>query len=66
MNETFVHYIFDCPLHGHESQVVCFRAFDPELKHRWLKFEATRKQLKFTIGELDKFIEQSKQPATNI
>ncbi len=38
-------YVFDCPIHGEESQVFCFRAGDPALRRRWKKYEVTRTEL---------------------
>lgn len=38
-------YIFDCPVHGEESQVFCFRAADPKLTSRWKRYEVTRTEL---------------------
>lgn len=31
-------YVFDCPVHGYEEQVLCFRAFDKNLQDRWKKY----------------------------
>ncbi len=35
-------YVFDCPIHGEESQVFCFRAGDPALINRWKSYKVTR------------------------
>lgn len=32
---------FDCPFHGLEDQVFCFRASDKELNGRWVKYNVT-------------------------
>jgi hypothetical protein len=33
-NKIFDYWIFDCPWHGYEQNVFCFRAFDEKLKDR--------------------------------
>lgn len=38
-------YVFDCPVHGEESQVFCFRVADPALISRWRRYELTWKEL---------------------
>lgn len=38
-------YVFDCPVHGEEDQVFCFRAGDPSLRSRWRRYEVTRVEL---------------------
>lgn len=38
-------YVFDCPVHGEESQVFCFRAGDPKLISRWKRYEVVRTEL---------------------
>jgi len=31
-------WIFDCPIHGSENAVFCFRAFDTDNIGRWAKY----------------------------
>jgi len=38
-------YVFDCPVHGRESGVFCFRAFAPENKKRWKKLQIESKEV---------------------
>lgn len=34
-------YIFDCPVHGEENGLFCFRAFDFAHLHLWHKYHVT-------------------------
>lgn len=38
-------YIFNCPVHGEEDQMFCFRAGDSALRSRWRRYEVTRVEL---------------------
>ena len=57
-------YIFDCPEHGDEQSVFCFRAFAEENKHRWGKYEITLYRKDFEDdGELDSFLDRFRASA---
>lgn len=53
--------MFDCPIHGLEYQVFCFRAYDDTLSNRWKKImfvemsitEEEQKQIVKNIVEAD-------------
>ena len=49
-------YFFNCPIHGIEIQVFCFRAYDPELFGRWkrgtIKVEELSEEEKEKIKEM--------------
>lgn len=49
--------IFDCPIHGPEDGILCFRAFSDEYKSRWKKYEQTLKEIPFENDELDLHLE---------
>ena len=36
-------YLFDCPIHGLETQAFCFRAWSEEFFDRWRVYEITIK-----------------------
>lgn len=38
--------MFDCPIHGLESSVYCFRAFDEFYVNRWKRFEFKEIEIK--------------------
>lgn len=63
MTHTYVEYIFDCPVHGWERHVYCWRAFDPELTEHWLKIEFTEKEVPWDVGQFEKFFEAFRQSA---
>lgn len=44
---------FDCPVHGLEDQVFCFRASDTELNHRWIKYEIIRTRVEIAQDEIE-------------
>ena len=49
-------YRFNCPAHGVEESVFCFRAFDKDNRKLWSKFELIWKQDSWRSEELDKLI----------
>lgn len=51
-------YVFDCPYHGEEEVMFCFRAFNADNKHRWKKLEVRRKELPLGDKERDKMLAQ--------
>ncbi len=60
---TSVIYVFECPVHGNEIDVLCWRAFQSELKSNWHKFFVTEyREVEFDAdaGELDWIIEKFK------
>lgn len=57
-------YIFDCPAHGPERSVLCFRAFDEDNKHLWEKVLAKYEEVEFVGNELELLLENlTKSPA---
>jgi hypothetical protein len=44
-------WMFDCPLHGLEEQVLCFRAYDIELVDRWKLFRLEWNRIGTTAEE---------------
>ena len=53
LNQTV--YIFDCPVHGEETELLCFRAFDEKNKSCWHKHHVTSIEIEFEIGEFERF-----------
>lgn len=51
-------YVFDCPYHGEEEVIFCFRAFNPDNKHRWKKLEVRRKEVPLGDKERDEIFAQ--------
>lgn len=49
-------YVFDCPYHGEERGVFCFRAFERENSNRWKKLQVESKELPLSEKELDAVI----------
>lgn len=51
----FIDYeiFFDCPFHGLENQVFCFRASDEQFNGRWVKYETIRERVEITQEEID-------------
>lgn len=47
---------FLCPLHGLETQVLCWRAFQESNRHLWQKYERTLTPVEFGDGELELLI----------
>jgi len=45
-------YVFDCPIHGEEDQVFCFRAGDPKLRSQWRRYKVTRVELPILVEEV--------------
>jgi len=37
--------VFHCPVHGEETNVFCFRAFDENLFHLWKVYKVERTEL---------------------
>jgi len=46
-------YVFDCPWHGRESGVFCFRAFERENRSRWKKLQIDGKEIALPDKELN-------------
>ena len=53
---TNISYIFNCPVHGREINILCFRAFDKNNRYLWEKYEISYKELPFDNDEKEKFI----------
>ena len=47
-------WIFNCPLHGPEHQVLCFRAFDEANVDRWAKYLVTYALIETTRAERER------------
>ena len=58
-----IEIVFDCPIHGEETQVYCWRAFSDEFAHRWFRFYVERKRLQWNPGELAEFIDAKRKQA---
>jgi hypothetical protein len=58
-------YIFDCPVHGEERNVLCFRALDPKNRSLWRKAEITLTPAPFEEGELKRFLDKLKCSTTD-
>ena len=54
MEKHICQYIFNCPIHGDETGVFCWRAFSPELHHLWKKYEVILTEIPITQNEIDK------------
>lgn len=48
-------YVFDCPVHGRECGVYCFRAYQAERRDNWVKIEYTEESVQWNIGEFNEF-----------
>lgn len=46
-------YVFDCPYHGREGNVLCFRAFEQKNRGRWKKFQIEEKEVPLSDEELN-------------
>lgn len=53
--------MFECPVHGLESEVFCFRAFDKDNIHLWRKFQFRQCPIKQSEQKLvyEEFIKQN-------
>ena len=58
-----VEYVFNCPVHGTEKQVFCWRAFNSECRKFWKKVEMRVTYLSWDGGELDRYLQQIQQEA---
>ena len=61
-----VSYVFDCPVHGSEIDVLCFRAFDNNNIHLWKKYEVSYRELPFNDDEKKKLIDDLRRSASGI
>lgn len=59
-----IEYIFDCPIHGLETQVMCFRAFDETLLDRWKKYQVQYAEVDWVEGEAEKVLENVRRSYT--
>ena len=51
-----IQFVFNCPIHGEESVLFCFRATDPALKQGWRKFALTREELPISPEETEQCV----------
>ena len=58
-------YLFHCPVHGDETNVLCFRAFNEANKKLWVKFEMVWDQDYWKENELENYLQQSRQSVTS-
>lgn len=49
--ETYTQWIFDCPVHGWEAELVCFRASDRSLISNWKKYKITYEECEYELAE---------------
>lgn len=56
MNKTI--YVFDCPVHGEESVLFCFRAFDMKNLHLWHKYHVVYEAVLWTDPEKLTYLEE--------
>lgn len=49
-------YVFDCPCHGEESNVLCFRAFERGNRERWKKLQCETEEVPLSDEELAAFL----------
>ena len=49
-------HIFNCPAHGSEADVFCFRAFQDENVDRWKKYSVTYSEIHQDISEKIQFL----------
>ena len=62
-------WIFDCPLHGPESSVLCWRAFNTEHARNWYKYEVFYVAVGFDESERSKMVAKlraSLEPVPNL
>ena len=59
--KQFEIWVFNCPLHGFETEVFCFRACDPELIENWYKFKVTWEETLTTSNEKEKHRQEHKE-----
>jgi hypothetical protein len=49
--------VFDCPIHGMELQVLCWRAFQDENLDRWRKYEVSYNEVAMSNQEKEQLLE---------
>lgn len=59
-----IKWLFNCPLHGEEFQVLCWRAFDKENVYLWQKVEITVTQLPTSLEESQQYVDRLHAEAT--
>lgn len=50
-------YVFNCPVHGEEVEVFCFRAGDMKNAYLWKKYAVTRREVNFDTDEFERLME---------
>ena len=48
-------WIFDCPIHGMQNQVLCFRAHDEANVDRWGKYRVVHTPIETTKAEREQW-----------
>lgn len=61
MNDEFI-YVFDCPIHGNEHQLLCFRAYNIiDNLDRWRKLQLIEVPMDAVdLETIRKFLESNK------
>jgi len=49
---------FDCPVHGEENGMYCFRAFEPANKHLWYKYQIVKAKIEVSEAERDEMLKK--------
>jgi len=62
---TNVVYVFDCPYHGRESGVLCFRAFEEKNRKHWKKLQVQTNVIPLSEEDLDTWLEAIKSTSMN-
>ena len=56
MATPYILYLFHCPVHGDEINVLCHRAFSDPNKHLWVKMEMAVDRGTWEAGELKEYL----------
>lgn len=51
-----IRFAFNCPYHGEEIGVFCFRALQPKNEHLWIQYELHPKQIDLDPEMLQPFL----------
>lgn len=54
--QVAIQYAFDCPCHGLQTQVFCWRAFDMKNLYRWHKLEVIITEVVAGPWEIFKYV----------
>lgn len=61
MEKGYCEFVFNCPYHGIERAVFCFRAFQPTYRDRWFKWKYVPEVVGFGENELEDFLDNWKE-----